>query len=207
MIIASLMCCVNIDSSNEWLGPASTVVVALVGLCSGVIIVKLSSHLELRKTLCLRKVEVYESAMRQLVLKINVYANFLNSLRGTAVGSTLRMRLELMASILVQLPQIEQKDADIARLLFYTDLPSYNNLLLISETPKFMELFQRIVQKTQGQLTQEERNELAKEFNEAAAKFGPLVETEYNQQQAIFAKLKKDITSDKLLRKLLRAGE
>ena len=206
MIIASLMCCVNIDSSNEWLGPASTVVVALVGLCSGVIIAKLSSHLELRKTLCLRKVEVYESAMRQLVLKINVYANFLNSLRGTADGSTLRMRLELMASILVQLPQIEQKDADIARLLFYTDLPSYNNLLLISETPKFMELFQRIVQKTQGQLTQEERNELAKEFNEAAAKFGPLVETEYNQQQEIFAKLKKDIAADKILRKLLHTN-
>ena len=75
-MIASLMCCVNIDSSNEWLGLASTVVVALVGLCSGVIIAKLSSHLELKKMLCLRKVEVYEAAMRQLVLKINVYANF-----------------------------------------------------------------------------------------------------------------------------------
>ena len=69
-----------------------------------------------------------------------------------------------------------------------------------------MELFQRIVQKTQGQLTQEERNELAKEFNEAAAKFGPLVETEYNQQQAIFAKLKKDIAADKILRKLLHTN-
>ena len=152
MIIASLMCCVNIDSSNEWLGPASTVVVALVGLCSGVIIAKLSSHLELRKTLCLRKVEVYESAMRQLVLKINIYANFLNTLRGAVDSSTLEMRLGLMAAVLAQLPQVEQNDADVAR-------------------------------------------------------FGPLAETEYNQQQAIFAKLKKDITSDRLLRKLLRAGE
>lgn len=206
MMIASLMCCVNIDSSNEWLGPASTVVVALVGLCSGVIIAKLSSHLELMKTLCLRKVEVYEAAMRQLVLKINIYANFLNTLRGADDGSTLGMRIELMAAILVQLPQIEQKDADIARLLFYTDLPSYNNLLLISETPKFMASFQKIAQKTQGPLTQEERKELAKEFNEAAAKFGPLAETEYKQQQAIFAKLKKDIAADKILRKLLHTN-
>ena len=144
--------------------------------------------------------------MRQLVLKINIYANFLNTLRGADDGSTLGMRIELMAAILVQLPQIEQKDADIARLLFYTDLPSYNNLLLISETPKFMASFQKIAQKTQGPLTQEERKELAKEFNEAAAKFGPLAETEYKQQQAIFAKLKKDIAADKILRKLLHTN-
>ena len=69
-----------------------------------------------------------------------------------------------------------------------------------------MASFQKIAQKTQGPLTQEERKELAKEFNEAAAKFGPLAETEYKQQQAIFAKLKKDIVADKQLRKLLHTN-
>lgn len=207
MTIAPLMCCANIDSSNEWLGPASTVVVALVGLCSGVIIAKLSSHLELMKTLCLRKVEVYEAAMRQLVLKINLYANFLNTLRGAVDSSTLEMRLGLMAAVLAQLPQVEQNDADVARLLFYTDLPSYDNLPLMSEIPRFLETVKRIVQKTQGQLTSDERIDLAKKLNEAVARFGPLAETEYNQQQAIFAKLKKDIALDRQLRKLLRADE
>ena len=204
MTIVPLMCCVNIDSCNEWLGPTSTVVVALVGLCSGVIIAKLSSHLELQKTLCLRKVEVYEAAMRQLVLKINIYANFLNTLRGVADGSTLKMRLGLMFEFLEQLRQIEKNDADVARLLFYTDLPSYDTLPLLLEIPRFMEAVDKIAQKIQDQMTTEERMSLAKEFNEVVARFGPLAETEYGQQQAMLAKVKKDIAADKQLRKLLR---
>ena len=145
--------------------------------------------------------------MRQSVLKINIYANFLNTLRGAVDSSTLEMRLGLMAAVLAQLPQVEQNDADVARLLFYTDLPPYDNLPLMLEIPRFLEIVKRIAQRTQGQLTSDERIDLAKKLNEAVARFGPLAETEYNQQQAIFAKLKKDITSDRLLRKLLRAGE
>ncbi len=201
-MFALVLCC--IESGNEWLGPASAVIVALIGLSSGVIIAKFSSHLELEKTLCLRKVEVYEAAVRQLVLKINVYANFLNTLRGAADGSTLEMRIGLMVATFAQLPQIEQHDADITRLLFYTDLPSYDTYPLISETPKFMETIRKIAAKIQGQLTSEERMSLATEFNAAASKFGPLAESEYNQLQAMFAKLKKDIAADKQLKKLFR---
>ena len=201
---AQVIGCLNADSATEWLGLASTVVVALVALCAGVITTKLSSHLELRKTLCLRKVEVYEAAVRQLVLKINVYTNFLNTLRGAADGSTLEMRIGLMIAALAQLPQIEQHDADITRLLFYTDLPSYDNFPLLSETPRFMETIKMIAQKLQGRLTSEERMALATEFSEAASRFGPLVESEYNQQQAMLAKLKKDIAADKQLKKLFR---
>ena len=202
MIGAQLMCC--IESGNEWLGPASAVIVALVGLSSGVIIAKLSSHLELGKTLYLRKVEVYEAAVRQLVLKINVYANFLNTLRGAANGSTLKMRLGLMVEALAKLRQVEQNDADVAKLLFYMDLPSYDNLALILELQRFMETVNKIAENIQKQLSPDEQTTLAKEFNEASSKLGPLAETEYNQQQAIFAKLKNDIASDKQLRKLLR---
>lgn len=193
-----------IGFGDELLGPATTVVVALVSLCAGVITTKLNSQLELRKTLCLRKVEVYEAAVRQLVLKSNVYANFLNTLRGAADGSTLEMRIGLMAAALAQLPQIEQHDADITRLLFYTDLPSYDTYPLISETPRFMETIRKIAAKIQGQLTSEDRMSLVTEFNAAASKFGPLAESEYNQLQAMFAKLKKDIAADKQLKKLFR---
>ena len=202
MIGAQLMCC--IEPGNEWLGPASAVIVALVGLSSGVIIAKLSSHLELGKTLYLRKVEVYEAAVRQLVLKINVYANFLNTLRGAANGSTLKMRLGLMVEALAKLRQVEQNDADVAKLLFYMDLPSYDNLSLILELQRFMETVNKIAENIKKQLSPDEQTTLAKEFNEASSKLGPLAETEYNQQQAIFAKLKNDIASDKQLRNLLR---
>ena len=182
----------------------STVVVAIMGFVTAMVVAKITSGLELKKTLCLRKVEVYEAAMRQLVLKINIYANFLNTLRGVADGSTLKMRLGLMFEFLEQLRQIEKNDADVARLLFYTDLPSYDTLPLLLEIPRFMEAVDKIAQKIQDQMTTEERMSLAKEFNEVVARFGPLAETEYGQQQAMLAKVKKDIAADKQLRKLLR---
>ena len=109
-----------------------------------------------------------------------------------------------MVAALAQLSQTEQHDADITRLLLYTDLPPYDSFPLISEMPRFMETVKTIAQKVQGQMTPEERMALATAFNEAAGRFGPLAESEYNQQQAMLDKLKKEIAADKQLKKLFR---
>ena len=57
----------------NWCGEHEAMLIAVAGFICSVVIAKITSGLELRRALCVRRFEVYEKAISQLSLKLNVY--------------------------------------------------------------------------------------------------------------------------------------
>ena len=76
MIPVQLACSVNcVKTVLDSVGQLSTLIVAIVGFITAMIVAKVTSGLELKRALCLKRVEAYELATRQLWQLITVYEN------------------------------------------------------------------------------------------------------------------------------------
>ena len=73
---AQSACSTNIEILKiilDWLGQQSTVIVAIIGFATAIMVAKITSGLELNKALCLKRVEAYEAARCQLMRMTNIY--------------------------------------------------------------------------------------------------------------------------------------
>ena len=61
-----------------WLDQLSTLLVAVMGFITTIIVANLTCSIELRKTLFLKRIEAYETAIGKITLLKNAYAEFLN---------------------------------------------------------------------------------------------------------------------------------
>ena len=64
----------------NWCGQHPELLVAIAGFATSVAIAKITSGLDLRRTLCVRRFDTYEKAVGHLSLKLNVYYNILAAL-------------------------------------------------------------------------------------------------------------------------------
>ena len=58
-----------------WCGRNDALLIAIVGFLSSVVIVKITSGLDTKKALFMRRLDAYEKAISHLSLKLNVYYN------------------------------------------------------------------------------------------------------------------------------------
>lgn len=80
MITCCSECKAFLREGLNWCGQNSALIIAVAGFVTSIVIAKITSGLDLQKMLCVRRFEAYEKAMRQLSLKLNIYANILASL-------------------------------------------------------------------------------------------------------------------------------
>ena len=195
------MCCANIDSGTDLLGAASTVIVAFIALCSGVIIAKLNSNLEIEKTLCLRKVETFEKAILQLDRLINLYMTEIASLNHVWDMATLKGEVAVLAANIGQSAQIPQSDDDRLRVMFYVRLPSHNACPIIQETPSFLQMLNELIAQIKAgePILESQLNS----FNEVRARYLPLLGEEYEYIVKVRQIVEEAILNDKQMRKLL----
>lgn len=199
MIGAQLVCC--IDFGTEWLGSASTIIVAVISLYSGVLIAKLNSSLELKKTLYLRKVDVFERAVLQLNKLVNLYLTVIASINRVWDMATLRGEIALLVASIDQVSQIVQSDEQRLRVMFYVKLPLNNAGPLIQETPAFLQILHALINQLQAGLTIDE-NQLRK-FNETRERYCRLIFEEYMYIEKVRQFVTDAILHDKQMRGLL----
>jgi len=183
----------------------STVIVAIMGFVTAMVVAKVTSGLELKKTLCLKRVEAYEMARCQLMRMTNVYENILGCMAAICQdtdSTTIREKTGLLIVWFTQLATVLQQDRDLARIALYTELPRQDVRALMNEEPKFMKAVRECAEKLQGDLSNEEQNDLEKKLKSAINTFAPLAQGELRHLYAIDEKLKSDLKKDRRLKVL-----
>ena len=107
---AQLACSMNLEALKtilDWLGQQSAVIVALVGFVTAIIVAKITSGLELKKMLCLKRVDAYEVARCQLMRMTNTYENILACMAAIAQDKDSATIVEKIAVLLAFFIQLE----------------------------------------------------------------------------------------------------
>lgn len=125
----------------DWLGKHEAMVVALGSFITAIVIAKITTSLELRKALSIKRVEAYESAKSYLTSMLNAYENlllYMEEVHRDKDSSTIETKISLLIELLSRLHDISKKRliwlvchsiprnyVDKGRLLWY-----YENYLL-----------------------------------------------------------------------------
>ena len=207
---AQLACSINIEALKivlDWLGQQSTVLVALIGFVTAIIVAKITSGLELKKMLCLKRVDAYETARCQLMRMTNTYESILTSMAAIAQdkdSATIVEKIALLLALFIQLDKVLQQDGDLARIALYaTELPRQDARELMGEEPRFVKVIRDIAEKMQHASSIEERDVLESDLKHEINRIAPLIQRELQHLYNLDGKLKKDIQTDKRLKILL----
>ena len=210
MKVAQFTCSINIDTLKmilDWLGQQSAVLVALVGFTTAIIVAKITSGLELKKMLCLKRVDAYEAAKCQLMRMTNTYESILTSMAAIAQdkdSATIVEKIALLLAFFIQLDKVLQQDGDLARIALYTtELPRQDTRELMGEEPRFVKVIRDIAEKMQHASSIEERDVLESDLKHEINRIAPLIQRELQHLYNLDDKLKKDIQTDKRLKILL----
>ena len=206
-----MMCCCDIDvlfASFEWCGQHSALLVAIAGFATSVMIAKITSGLDLRRTLCVRRFEAYEKAISHLSQKLNVYYNILAAFETLnepdKTIEVMKSKVALLLMLFVRLGEIEKEDRDLVGIVLYSKLPAHDVRPLTRETAHFMALLQDFSCRANLPNADEQLKQLAPDLISGVKRFGPLVADETNHLNAIYDQLCNDIKNDKAIKKLLQ---
>jgi hypothetical protein len=98
----------------DWCGRYEALLIAIVGFLSSVVIVKITSGLDIKKALCMRRLDAYEKAISHLSLKLNVYYNIqaaFESFKEPALSVDLmKNKIAICLAVFQKLGEIEKKD-------------------------------------------------------------------------------------------------
>ncbi len=191
----------------DWLGQQSTLVVAVFGFVTAIIVAKITGGIELKKALCLKRVEAYEAARCQLMRMTNIYEIILGQMAAVSQSTdskTIVDKIALLVSQFLALGKVMEQDDSFARIALYaTELPRQNPRPLQSEEPRFINAIRDIWEKLQSGSSEEERDALEGKLKEAINRFAPLVQNELQHLYDLDEKLKTDIQKDKRIKSLL----
>ena len=133
-------------------------------------------------------------------LKISAYQNFLNVIHGTIEETTIGSKIAMIYAALLNLEKIESQGGNASRIVFYTDLPTYDTEPLINALPHFLQSVENIKNKLNNTMSPNEQVIMANELKDAIAIIKPLAQNEFEHILELDKKLKQDIKHDKMLR-------
>ena len=203
--------CCNIDTLFailDWCGRHSALLVAIAGFISSVAIAKITSGLELKKTLCLRRFDAYEKAISHLSSKLNIYQNILAAFETlnepNMATEVMKSKVALLLMLFVRLGEIEKEDRDLVGIAFYTKLPTHDLRPLTRETAHFWALLQDFSNRANFPNVDEQLKQFAPRFISGVKRLEPLVVDEANHLNAIYDQLSNDIKRGKVIKMLFR---
>ncbi len=193
----------------DWLGQQSTLIVAVFGFVTAIIVAKITGGIELKKALCLKRVDAYEAAKCQLMRMTNIYEIILGQMATVSQSTDSKTIVEKIALLELQflaLGKVMEQDDSFARIALYsTELPRQDPRQLQSEEPRFLNAIRDILEKLQSGSSEEEKEALEGKLKEAINRFAPLVQNELQHLYNLDDKLKSDIQKDKRLKSLLKS--
>lgn len=206
MTSVQLACAIDVDNVKaviDSLRQLSTLIVAIMGFVTAIVVAKVTSGQELKRTLCLKRVETYEMATRQLWQVITVYENILGTMAATNIdddSSTIREKIESMLLYFLQLGEALKKNGDLAQTAFYSDLLTHDMIQVSKETPKLMKMLKEVSVQLSDQNAAVNLEQIEAKVKNSINRFAPLIQEELNHFYNLDAKLKRDIRQDKRLK-------
>lgn len=202
----------------DWMGRHPTLIVAVTGLITSIIVAvasfiasiivaKITGGIELKKALCLKRVDAYEAARCQLMRMTNIYEIILGQMAAVSQSTDSKPigdKIALLVSQFLALGKVMEQDDSFARIALYsTELPRQDPRQLQSEEPRFINAIRDIWEKLQSGSSEEEREALEGKLKDAINRFAPLVQNELQHLYDLDEKLKTDIQKDKRIKSLL----
>ena len=192
----------------DWCGEHESVVIAIAGFLSSVAIAKITSGLDIKKAICMRRFEAYEKAIKQLSLKLNVYYNIqaaFESLKEPVLAvDVMKSKIAVLLATFQKLGEIEKEDSNITGVTLYTVLPPYDVKPLVKELAYFGSRLQYFSCLVNLSCSEDQWKQFESEFREDVKRIAPMVEKETNYLNALCEQLKDEISKDKMAKKLLR---
>ena len=190
----------------DWCGEHESVVIAIAGFLSSVAIAKITSGLDVKKAICLRRFESYEKAITHLSLKLNVYYNIqaaFESLKESVLEvDVMKGKVVILLATFQRLEEIEKEDSRVTGVALYTVFPSYDAGPLVKELAYFISRLKEFsclvnLPDAEARLKQFESG-----FMENINRIAPMVVKEINHLNSIYDQLKNEIKKDKMAKKL-----
>lgn len=193
----------------DWIGQQSTLIVAVFGFVTAIIVAKITGGIELKKALCLKRVDAYEAARCHLMRMTTIYEIILGQMAAInqdTDSKTLVDKIVLLLSQFVELGKVREQDENFARIALYsTELPRQDPRQLQREEPRFINATRTISEKLPCASSKDERDALEVQLKQAINRFAPLMENELHHLYNLDDKLKSDIQKDKRLKCLLKS--
>ena len=191
-----------------WCGDHEAAIIAVAGFLSSVAIAKITSGLEIKRAICLRRFESYEKAITHLSLKLNVYYNIqatFESLKDAeAPIEVVKSKVVLLVAFFQKLGEVEKEDSNVTGVALYTVFPPYDARPLVKELAYFCSRLQDFSCLANLPDSQELLMQSANGLRGDVERILPMIENETNHLQAIYAQLKDEITKDKIAKKFFR---
>lgn len=190
-----------------WCGQHSALLVAIMGFASSVAIAKISSGLDLRRTLYLRRFEAYEKAIGHLSRKMNVYENIMAAFYTLKDPNfdfeSLRVKVVVLLSYFDQLGKIEMEDRELSGIVLYSKLPRHDVKPVMREIAQFYTLLQDYSNLINHPTSRERLEQFVPNFINGVSRLEPLITKEIAHLNAMYEQLYDDICKDKTVKKML----
>jgi hypothetical protein len=172
-----------------------------------VAIAKITSGLDVKKAICMRRLDAYEKAVTHLSLKLNVYYNIqaaFESLKESVLEvDVMKGKVAILLATFQRLEEIEKEDSRVTGVALYTVFPSYDARPLVKELAYFISCLKDFscwmdLPDAKNRLKQFEHS-----FKVDVNRITPLIDKETKYLDGIFTQLKNEIAEDKRIKKLL----
>ena len=192
----------------DWCGEHDALVAAVAGFISSAVIARITSGMDLRRTLCVRRFEAYEKAITFLSLKLNVYYTILaafESLKDAeAPIEVVKSKVVLLVASFQKLGEVEKEDSNVTGVALYTVFPYYDARPIVKELACFLSRLQDFSCLANLPDSQELLRQSANGLRGDVERILPMIENETNYLQTIYTQLKDEISKDKMAKKLFR---
>lgn len=193
----------------EWIGKHEAMVVALGSFVTAIVIAKITTSLELRKVLSIKRIEAYESAKSYLTRMLNVYENLLLYMEKghrDRDSSTIETKISLLIELFSRLHDISKKEVDLARMAFYSSklCRQREAAVVLRELPAFLQRFSDILIRSRTITTEKEKENLGKDFGIAVAQMIPMIKSEAEHLCEMDNALTEELRNDKRFKHLFR---
>lgn len=191
----------------DWCGEHEAVLIAIAGFLSSVAIAKITSGLDVKKAICMRRLDAYEKAVTHLSLKLNVYYNIqaaFESLKESVLEvDVMKGKVAILLATFQRLEEIEKEDSRVTGVALYTVFSSYDARPLVKELAYFISCLKDFsywmdLPDAKNRLKQFEHG-----FRGDVNRITPLIDKETKYLDGIFTQLKNEIAEDKRIKKLL----
>ena len=206
-------CCGNAGVSKEalaWVAQVSTLIVAVVGFITAVIIAKFNHGLEIEKAICLKKIEAYENALRQLRTMITIIENIRVALAAICKdtdNACIRGEVAQILAMMQQYSEAQKRNDDIANVELYVNLPSIAFAEVkasAQEVPRFILVLEKLATMWQTSASEDVVISVIHELKEGSDHMIVLFGNESTHFNRLYDTLIADLQRDKRIKKLLK---
>ena len=191
----------------DWCGEHEAVLIAIAGFLSSVAIAKITSGLDVKKAICMRRLDAYEKAIMHLSLKLNVYYNIqaaFESLKELVLEvDVMKSKVAILLATFRKLEEIEKEDSRVTGVALYTVFPSYDARPLVKELAYFISRLKDFLCWMDLPDAKNRLEQFEHSFKVDVNRITPLIDKETKYLDGIFTQLKNEIAKDKEIKKLL----